>query len=117
MKKYTCVIDFTYNVVPDESNFNIGIKFKRITSGLFNNLDDAINRANKIVKILDKKGLSIRNFVEFNKDNYVQTVSNAPFNKDITFYLSIETLNYENINNTLNEIQENVKKYKNIHEK
>jgi len=120
MKKYLLTIEFRYSDAPKFEN-DLTSQNKTVTIGVFDEFDTAAIKGNEVLEVFEKhfKLNSHYNRKErFSKNGgcfgspktlitdlaYLQT----PF----SFYAKIETLNYLNIEQTILDVIESAKRYK-----
>jgi len=118
-KKYLIRIEFRYRGV-SQAYWDSSLNSKTITIGVFDNLDKAIDAGNKEMEVLErhfklnpnwgKKERFSKNGGPFNEPKmlignlaYLQT----PF----SFFATIETLHYEDLESTIKDILISVKDY------
>lgn len=123
MKKYLVQIEFRYLDAP-KSGFNYTQHNKTITIGVFDNFNDACKNGNKYLEILESN-YKIHGFPdgrEAKKQRFSETggafghpknlITNLAYLKTpFDFFAKIETLNFTDINETINEVNESVKRY------
>lgn len=124
MTKELVTIEFRYNDKPISEDFG-GYKTKTITIGVFDTLDEAIVEGNKALEIFEKKfklhvfpkGYSAakerfsKNGGCFGSAN--KLISNLAYlQTPFTFYAKITTLKYEDLEQTIFNVLEAGKRYK-----
>lgn len=124
MKKELVTIEFRYRDVP-KGEWDSGHPSKTITIGVFDTLDEAITEGNKALEVLESK-FNLHEFPNGTKAKKERFSKNGgcfgSANKLITnlaylktpfaFYAKITTLNYNDVDQTINEVLEATKRYK-----
>lgn len=114
MKHYLVTIEFIYYVVSNTKTKQI---YKEITSGIFLDLDDAIEDGNKILEKLENKYELCGKPKRFSKSTYgvygpATLITNGGYLKiPFNFYIRIETLNYDSIDNVIQEAHNGMEEY------
>lgn len=103
MKKYICEIEFRYNDIPTFLETS-SIFQKKITIGIYDDIDIAIENGNNALKTLSEKGFEIRPNDKFIKGKFL-FVSNCCYpTKGISYFASIITLSFEDISSVIDEL-------------
>lgn len=125
MEKYLLTIEFRYSCAPEFEGDSTS-KNKTVTIGVYDNFDDACISGNNILENLESK-FSIHKFPdgrEAKKNRFSKNggsfgsknklVTNLAYLKTpFEFYASITTLKYDSIDNSIDEVLESVKRYRN----
>lgn len=120
MKKYLVSIEFRYRDAP-KNDYDSGHNTKKVTIGVFDDLYTGITEGNKALEVLESKfklNPNTNRKERFSKNGgcfggaktlvtnlgYLQT----PFE----FYAKIDTLNYLPVNESIEDVLQSVKRYK-----
>lgn len=120
MKKYLVTIEFRYSDAP-KNDYDSGHNTKKITIGVFDDFDEAAAEGNKALEVFEskfklnphtnRKERFTKNGGCFGNANtlitnlgYLQT----PFG----FYAKIDTLNYLPVSESIEDVLQSVKRYK-----
>ena len=126
MEKYLLKIEFRYSDAPKYED-DLTSKSKTVTIGIYDDFDDACINGNKLLEILESK-FEIHSFPDgkiAQKDRFSKTggcfsekktlVTNLAYLKTpFQFYAQIVTLKYDDINDSIDEVVESVKRYRSI---
>ena len=125
MEKYLLSIEFRYKEIP-ESELISENKSKKLTIGVFNDFKKACIEGNKLMENLESK-FNIHVFPNGKGNAKKQRFSNngGPFGSKKTlisnlaylktpfcFYAKIDTLKMDDVNRTIDQITDSIKKYK-----
>ena len=115
MNKELLTIEFRYHDKPKSDDF-CGYTSKTITIGVFNTLGDAITEGNKALNVLSES-FEVRaddkfqaSFL-FGSPKRLVTNTSYPTN-GIQYFAKITRLNFDDLNETINETFEAAKRYK-----
>lgn len=124
MKKYLLTIEFRYYDKP-KSDIDSDYKSKKITIGVFDDFDQACRSGNSLMEDLESKfelhvfpkgkGTAVKERFSKNggcfggKKNLISNLAylSTPFD----FYAKITTLNYDSVDDTINEVINARKRY------
>ena len=124
MEKYLVTIEFRYSDAPNfDTNFSS--KNKTITIGVYDSFDEACINGNNLLETLESK-FKIHTFPngsEAKKDRFSKNggwfgskntlVTNLAYLKTpFEFYAKIETLKYDSIDESINDVLNSVKRYR-----
>jgi hypothetical protein len=122
MKKYLVTIDFKYTIKAKNEDDTDRYKTKKITVGIFEDFDLAISQGNEVLKILENhfKIHKFPNGTDASKERFGKNsgcfgypktlVTNLAYLKTpFAFYANIETLNCENVEETILSVLEDLK--------
>ncbi len=124
MKKELLTIEFRYNDVP-KGEYDSEYKSKTITIGVFDTLEEAIAEGNRAMEVFEKrfklhvfpgnrnagKERFSKNGGCFGSTNKLITAL-AYLQTPFEFYAKIQTLNYADVDQTITEVLESNKRYK-----
>lgn len=117
MKKYLVTIEFRYTTKPKYEDERGNYKNKTITIGVFDSFDIAIAEGNKALEVLEAN-FKLHKFPDgrnANKDRFSKNsgcfgsaknlISNLAYLKTpFDFYAKIDTLHYEDVNETIQSV-------------
>ena len=105
MTKYLVTTEFRYNSIP-KGEFDSGYYNRTITNGVFDNIDDALNEGNNVIKQLKASGkFTIYDF--FEKNHLFGRPNNLVTNgyKDrVRVYIQITDLDFDDVNDVINDV-------------
>ena len=113
MKKYLLDVEFRYRVVP-RGEFCSDSESKKVTIGVFDDLDEAINKGNEVVTKLEKDGkFSFGD--KFKKIDYSGRHTNLVcdfFQKHkVEVFIHLETLHYDDLDEVMTNAFSSQEKY------
>ena len=125
MEKYLLTIEFRYQDMPKYEN-DSGSSIKKITLGVFDDFDDACKKGNNTMEYLESR-FKLHVFpsgLDAKKDRFSKNggcfggkkdlISNMAYLKTpFTFYAKITTLKYDSIEQSIDDVLESIKRYKN----
>ena len=115
MIKEIVTIEFRYYDIPINEDFS-GDNTKTITIGIYDTLDEAIKEGNKALETLSKK-FEVRANDKFQKiylfGSPLRLVTNICYKDKIKFIAKITKFNFDDLNETINETFEALKRYEN----
>ena len=99
MKKYLLDAEFRYRVVP-QGTYDSGSESKKVTIGVFDDLNEALKKGNEVVTKLEKDGkFSFRN--KFKKNDYngkpTRLVCDFSQKHKVEVFIHLETLRYDDL--------------------
>ena len=113
-KKYLVTIEFRYGVIP-QSEYSTDQKFKTVTIGVFDDIDEACSKGNEALVKLSKH-FNFRGD-RFSKNGGVfGSFNNLICNycagrTKVSVFCKIDTLNYEDLYEVMEEVIESQSKY------
>ena len=125
MEKYLVKIEFRYSDAP-KTDDGCTSKNKTVTIGVYDTFPDAIKNGNALLEVLESK-FELHQFPDgkkASKDRFSENggcfgskvilITNLAYlNTPFEFYATITTLKYRNIDETINDILDSVKRYRN----
>lgn len=114
MEKKLLTIEFRYIDKP-KGDYDCEYKSKKITIGIYDTLDEAIIEGNKVLDILSKS-FEVRSDDKF-QHNWLfgrpkDLVTNTCYKDNIKFFAKIETLYFDDLNETISETFKAFERYK-----
>ena len=118
MDKELLTIEFRYHAIPKDSEYSDGYMEKKITIGVYDTLEEAVNEGNKTLSTLSSK---FKFSYKFGLHNGIfgypnRLVTDFYSHKGIEVFVKITPLHFEDVADVLNEVIESQNKY-NIWEK
>ena len=114
MRKELLTIEFRYRDEPD----SIGSVYreKKITVGIFDTLEEAIEEGNRVLEILSRH-FEVRSDDKFSNNflfsNPCRLVSNCCYpTRGISYFAKIEPLKFDDLSETIGEVFESAERYK-----
>jgi len=116
MEKYLVTIEFRYSSPPTHENCDTYCE-KKVTIGVFDEIQIACIEGNKQLEILEKHfelnpNYNTKDRLKPNVNLGYPIVANWYLKTPFEFFLKVETLHFESIEDTINNVVDCVKKYK-----
>jgi len=116
-KQYLTTIEYRYNDAPKYTDeYTVQHLTKIVTLGVFDTIEEANNSGNKVLETLEAKYKLNPNYNKEERlgDKYNKSlVSNLGYiETPFSFYLKITTLNYDTFDQSITDVTEAVKRYR-----
>ena len=116
MEKYLVTIEFRYSSPPTHE-YSGTSRIKKVTIGVFDEIKIACIEGNKQLEILEKHfelnpNYNTKDRLKPNVNLGYPIVANWYLKTPFEFFLKVETLHFESIEDTINNVVDCVKKYK-----
>lgn len=124
MEKYLVIIEFRYSGVP-KGEYDGGSRSKKITIGVYDDFGEACLNGNQALEVLESR-FELHTFPTGNKamkerfsknggcfGNKKDLITNLAYLKTpFEFFAQITTLKYSSLNETVDEVVDSVKRYR-----
>lgn len=120
MSKELLRIEFRYSNIPDSIGSTYRNKF--ITIGIYDTLEEAVKIGNKLLTEVLSKYFQVRKNDRFSVNGFLgspeRLVSNCCYpTKGVTYFAKITKLDFDNLEDTINNIFDSADKYIEYHNK
>jgi len=106
MTKYLLTTEFRYNSIP-KGEFDGGCNSRTITNGVFDNIDDALNKGNEVLNCLIASG-RFRIYDCFKKKGFLGRPTDlvCDFNEKhkVSVYVKINNLHFDDVNDVMKDV-------------
>ena len=105
-KQYLLRVEFRYHVVP-KSDVSSESTFRKLTIGVYDNLEDAIDNGNATLNKIKANGLQVRDCFKLNDflGRHTDLVTNCCSNDHVHYFVTIRTLTYDDINEIIGNVK------------
>ena len=112
-KEYLLRVEFRYHKMPISDIASDSV-FKKMTIGVYDNVEDAVNNGNLTLNKIKAKGLTVReNFkVKGFMGRHTDLVTNCCGNDKIKYFVTITTLTYDDIDEVIATAKKDDAKYR-----
>lgn len=112
-KQYLLRVEFRYHVVP-KSDISSEHEFKKVTIGVYDDVKDAVDNGNLVLNQIKANGLTVREHFEVHgfMGRHTDLVTNCCTKDNIHYFVTIRTLNYDNISEVISKAKKDDAKWR-----